>query len=266
MKVVCVDDEPLVLQLTLSLCRDLKQVDEAEGFAGTQEALDWFAENDADLALLDIDMPEIDGIELAKRIRSMHPATKILFVTGYSDYAVAAFQMHASGYLLKPLSKAKLAEEIDYLFSSSSSAPAPARVTVKTFGNFDVFVKGKLVSFPRAKSKEVLAYLIDRQGSSVTRAELSSILWEDSFYDRNMQKQLDVIIRSLRSALQSAGIEDILEIQSGAIRAVPENYDCDLNRFLAGDEAAVKEYLGEYMSAYSWASMTEAYLEEHRPV
>ena len=80
-----------------------------------------------------------------------------------------------------------------------------------------------------------------------------------------MQKQLDVIIRGLRSALQNAGIEEMLEIQSGAIRAVPETFDCDLYRFLEGDEATIKEYRGEYMSAYSWASMTEGYLEEHRP-
>ena len=264
MRVVCVDDEPLILHLTMSLCQELSQVDEVEGFAGSREALDWFAANSADLALLDVDMPEINGIELAKRIRSLHPDAKILFVTGYSDYAVAAFQMHASGYLLKPLSKEKLVEEVDYLFADSRTGSSP-KITVQTFGNFDVFVGGKLVSFPRAKSKEVLAYLVDRRGSSVTRAELSSILWEDSFYDRNMQKQLDVIIRGLRSALQNAGIEEMLEIQSGAIRAVPETFDCDLYRFLDGDENTVKEYRGEYMSAYSWASMTEAYLEEHRP-
>ena len=264
MRVVCVDDEPLILHLTMSLCQELSQVDEVEGFAGSQEALDWFAANSADLALLDVDMPEINGIELARRIQSLHPDTKILFVTGYSDYAVAAFQMHASGYLLKPLSKEKFVEEVDYLFAGSKTASAP-KISVQTFGNFDVFVSGKLVSFPRAKSKEVLAYLVDRRGSSVTRAELSSILWEDSFYDRNMQKQLDVIIRGLRSALQNAGIEEMLEIQSGVIRVVPETFDCDLYRFLNGDEATVKEYRGEYMSAYSWASMTEAYLEEHRP-
>ena len=57
MKAICVDDEPLVLQLTASLCRDLPQIDEVESFAGSREALEWLAEHQTDLALLDIDMP-----------------------------------------------------------------------------------------------------------------------------------------------------------------------------------------------------------------
>ena len=117
------------------------------------------------------------------------------------------------------------------------------------------------MSFARAKSKELLAYLVDRQGSSVTRAEAFSALWEDGFYDRSMQKQLDVILRSLRSTLEEAGVADVLEVQRGSVRVRPELISCDLYRFLAGDVDAVNAYRGEYMSSYAWAELTEAYIE-----
>lgn len=98
MRIICVDDEALVLQLTASLCRKLPQVDEVEAFDSAQAALDWIKENDADIALLDIDMPNMDGITLAARIKEEKPDTAVIFLTGYSQYALDAFSVHASGY------------------------------------------------------------------------------------------------------------------------------------------------------------------------
>ena len=113
MTAICVDDEPLVLQLTLSLFRDLPGFQEVEGFAGPLEALDWLENHTPDIALLDIDMPGMNGLELARRIRDMHPDTAVIFLTGYSEYALDAFQLHASGYLMKPINREKLASEVE---------------------------------------------------------------------------------------------------------------------------------------------------------
>ena len=131
---------------------------------------------------------------------------------------------------------------------------------VRTFGNFDVFVHGKTVEFRRSKAKELLAYLIDRKGGGVTRAEAFTILWDKGIYDRSMQKQLDVIIRSLRSTLEEYGIGDILEIRGGVLRVRTEHLNCDLYNFQNGDPVARAAYRGEYMSSYSWGNQTEAYM------
>ena len=144
---------------------------------------------------------------------------------------------------------------------SLHAARRPARVTAQTFGHFEILADGRTLDFRRSKAKELLAYLIDRQGSSVTRAEAFAVLWEDESYDRAMQKQMDVIIRSLKQGLKDRGIGEILEIQSGSMRVRKELVDCDLYRFLDGDMAAVNSYRGEYMSSYSWASLTEAYMD-----
>lgn len=260
MTAICVDDEPLVLQLTLSLFRDLPGFQEVEGFAGPLEALDWLENHTPDIALLDIDMPGMNGLELARRIRDMHPDTAIIFLTGYSEYALDAFQLHASGYLMKPINREKLASEVEYALSGRNRVKA-SNVFAKTFGNFDLLVDGRPLVFKRSKSKELLAYLVDRHGGNVSRPEAFAVLWEDTFYDRAMQKQMDVVIRSLRSTLEEAGVGEIFEIQSGWMRILPERMDSDLFRFLDGNREAIQEYRGEYMSAYSWASQTEAYLD-----
>ena len=260
MTAICVDDEPLVLQLTLSLFRDLPGFQEVEGFAGPLEALDWLENHTPDIALLDIDMPGMNGLELARRIRDMHPDTAVIFLTGYSEYALDAFQLHASGYLMKPINREKLASEVEYALSGRDRGKA-SNVFAKTFGNFDLLVDGRPLVFKRSKSKELLAYLVDRHGGNVSRPEAFAVLWEDTFYDRAMQKQMDVVIRSLRSTLEEAGVGEIFEIQSGWMRILPERMDSDLFRFLDGNREAIQEYRGEYMSAYSWASQTEAYLD-----
>ena len=260
MTAICVDDEPLVLQLTLSLFRDLPGFQEVEGFAGPLEALDWLENHTPDIALLDIDMPGMNGLELARRIRDMHPDTAVIFLTGYSEYALDAFQLHASGYLMKPINREKLASEVEYALSGRNRGKA-SNVFAKTFGNFDLLMDGRPLVFKRSKSKELLAYLVDRHGGNVSRPEAFAVLWEDTFYDRAMQKQMDVVIRSLRSTLEEAGVGEIFEIQSGWMRILPERMDSDLFRFLDGNREAIQEYRGEYMSAYSWASQTEAYLD-----
>ena len=116
------------------------------------------------------------------------------------------------------------------------------------------------VSFKLAKAKEILAYLVDKQGSGVTRSELFAAVWEDSLYDRRMQKQLDVYIRSLRETLQEYGIPEIMEMEKGVLRVKPETFICDAYLFYSGDSDTINAYRGEYMSSYSWASMTEAIL------
>ncbi len=265
MKIICIDDEPLILNMTVALCRELPAKPEVCGFSNAKDVLNWLENHTADVALLDINMPDMNGLALAARIREADPNASIIFLTGYSEYAVDAFRLHASGYLLKPVNKQRLAEEIDHAMQRRSAGRALtiecAKISARTFGEFDLYANGQVVSFPRSKAKELLAYLIDRQGGSITRAAAFAVLWEEGAYDRSMQKQLDVVIRSLRATLKNVGAEDILEMKQGALRICPERLDCDLFRFLAGDVDTINSYRGEYMNAYSWASTTEAFLD-----
>ena len=259
MKTICIDDEPLAVEYTLGQCGRLNKIDEATGFTDPFLALEWLGSHRADLAILDINMPRMDGITLAARIKEMHPHTAILFLTAYKQYAFDAYAVHPTGYLLKPVPLEKLAAEVDYV-CAEKHLPAPTHIRVKTFGNFDVYVDGRPVSFKLSKAKEILAYLVDRQGTGVTRSEVFSAIWEDRLYDRKQQKQFDVYIRSLRETLREYGIPEIMEIEKGTLRIRPDCFTCDAYLFYSGDSDAINGYRGEYMSAYSWASMTEAIL------
>ena len=264
MTIVCVDGEAPVLDETVSLCRALPQKPAAEGFLRAKDALDRLKTQAADIVILETRLPDMDGVALATKIRELQPDIAVIFLTGSADRAVEAFALHASGYLIKPASPERLAAEIAFAMNGRQPIKQAARAAVRTFGEFDVLLDGSPILFERARAKELLAFLIDRQGGFVTRANVFAVLWENRLYDRSMQKQLDVVIRSLRATLTRYGIGDIIEMRKGSLRAVPEKLDCDLYRFLGGDASAADAYRGEYMNAYSWASLTEAYMDRLR--
>ena len=264
LNVLCVDDEQQALQSALALCGAIPEISSVRGFSCAREALNHLARNACDLALLDIGLPDMDGITLARKIREIRPGTEIVFVTGSGRYAVDAWAIHARGYVIKPLTPERLREEVDCVLALTRPAKAqaapPAHIEVRTFGNFDVLVDGEPVHFQRAKAKELLALLVERQGQSVTREEAWRVLWEDKPYDRPAQKQLDVILRSLRATLEEHGVGELLVMQRGAVSINPRLISCDMYRFLLGDVSAISEYRGEYMVTYPWASLQEAYL------
>ena len=133
MRAICVDDERILAEELAAMCRELPQIHEAKSFVWASDALDWLENNPVDLALLDIDMPEMDGIQLAARIKNKCPETAIIFITGYSQYAVDAFAVRAVGYLMKPVNKSDLAADVAYALSGKQKRPA-GRVVVRTFG------------------------------------------------------------------------------------------------------------------------------------
>lgn len=259
MKAVCIDDEPLAVEYTLKQCEQLAEIKEAKGFTDADEALNWICSHPTDLVLLDINMPGTDGITIAAQIKQHKPHTAIIFLTAYRDYAFDAYAVHPAGYLLKPVSLEKLAAEVRHVCGKIPDSPQ-AHIQIKTFGFFDVYVDGKPVSFKLSKAKEILAFLVDKQGFGIRRAELFAAIWEDALYNRRMQKQLDVYIRSLRDTLHEYGISEILIMEKGILRVDPDSFSCDAYLFYAGDSRTINAYRGEYMSSYSWASVTESFL------
>ena len=121
LKVLCVDDEKLMLQHLVSLCEKTAEVAEAHGFDRAQKALSFVEDHSCDLALLDISLPDMSGITLARRIQELRPETDVVFVTGYPQYAVDSWTVHPKGYLLKPVTKKDLQEKLDYILSLRSS-------------------------------------------------------------------------------------------------------------------------------------------------
>ena len=135
-----------------------------------------------------------------------------------------------------------------------------AVLQVQTFGNFEVFYRDEPVLFTRAKSKELLAYLVDRRGAAVTTAEACSILWEDKEYNFSLQRQFQTVVSDLKKSLKKYNCACLIQRRRNSISVNITGLDCDVYRLLNGDETAGLWYRGEYMSNYSWAEVTAGYL------
>lgn len=200
-------------------------------------------------------MPGISGLELARVIKRVSPDTNVIFVTGYTEYAVEAYRGHASGYIMKPVTETRVKEEMEHL-RLPLKRETDKKLRVCKFQNFEVYSNDKTVEFSRNKSKEIFAYLVDRCGSTCTLAEIAAVLWEDGMYDRLRQKQLQVYISEMQKSLLAVGAADVIAKTRNGIKINADMLDCDMYRFLQGDTSAVNSYRGEYMNAYSWAEFT----------
>lgn len=262
MDFLVVDDEELALEDLGQMLKKARPECRLYCFTNPIEALAFAREHDVQVAFLDIEMAAMDGIAAAKRLKEIRPGIHIIFATSYDQYALDAFSVHATGYLLKPVAMEDICRELNFVYRDKKNYQ---RIQVKTFGGFDVFVDGKALSFKRSKSKEFLACLVDRQGNSVTLREAANILFEDGQYDISRGKYMQTIYAELRSSLKKVNAAHMLVKSHNSYAVDPETFDCDSYRFLKGDPVAVNSYRNDYMICYSWAEFSmgefDSYLE-----
>lgn len=254
MKIIAVDDEEMIVEYLRRLIGQVRPDAQFVGFTQAEDAFKYLSGSAADIALLDIEMGENNGIELAKKCKDLCPKLNVIFVTGYSDYSMEAFKVHASGYLLKPVRADDLRAELENL--RNPPLRPTKRVRIQTFGDFEVFVDRRPVKFPRTKCKECLAYLIDRKGARVTYPALSAVLWEDKPSGYTLQNNTQKIVSDMMKALKEVNAENIIIKSRLDIAIDTTQVDCDYYAALAGDTTQLNAFTGEYMSNYSWAEFT----------
>lgn len=253
MIILALDDEPGALKI---LCRAIESAQpdaQLYRFTQTEQALSFAEGSPVDVAFLDIRMPGITGLEVAKRMKKMHPALNVIFTTGFSEYAIDAIRLRSSGYLMKPVTKNDVALELAQLRNPVKNPDIDKRIHIHTFGAFEVFVDGMPLIFHRERAKEVLAYLVDRRGSTVTRKGLAAALFEDREYTRTTQAYLTQLVNHLRKTLSDATVGDLLICEYNAYAVNTGAFTCDAYDYLDGDPGAINLFHGEYMSQYSWA-------------
>ena len=178
MRIIAVDDEKLALDALLGSIRKAAPEAEIDGFKDAAEALNFLKDQPCEVAFLDVEMPEMNGVELAKRMKMIYPNINIIFSTGYDQYRGVAFGLHASGYLTKPILPEDVRWELEDLRRPVQMS-VTKRIRVQAFGNFEVFLDGLPVRFKYQRTKEMLAYLVDRAGAYCTNGELLGILFEN---------------------------------------------------------------------------------------
>lgn len=255
MRILAADSDWTHLAALTAILRRVCPGGEVHTFPHPQALRAWLDQNGPEGAVLFLpaDGP---GLALAKTLKQRDPCTNLIFTASDPDAFREAFPLHASGYLLAPLTDERVAAELSDLRYPPQEPREKLRV--QTFGNFAVFYRGQPVRFRRTRTKELFAYLIDRRGAGSTMGELVSILWEGRPDTASVRSQLRSLIADLRATLAELGQEPVIRKQRDLIAVDPERVDCDYYRYLAGEEAIFR---GEYMSNYSWAEMTLGGLE-----
>lgn len=259
MKVILVDDEPLSLNLFKIECGNMPGFDVVGFFDNPAEALEYARTNPVDFALLDIDMPEMSGIELARRLRMQRPGMVIIFVTAHPEYAADAIHAKADFVVFKPYERDDILDALER--ARLLSERQKKRVRFRTFGHFDMFMDGRLVNFKSSKAKELLALCVSRMGGEVTIHEMVETLWGSSG-DQGLGYR--TTIKALSDTLKDIGAEKILKRKRSVIYLDPDEYDCDLNDFRAGKTEAIATYHGEFMQQYAWAQCMAGELDAEK--
>ncbi|PZX65560.1 LytR/AlgR family response regulator transcription factor [Hydrotalea sandarakina] len=99
MKCIAIDDEPLALQIIAQYCAKIPFLQLEKTFTNPKEAITYLQENKIDLLFLDIQMPDINGLQLYKNLTNK---PLVIFTTAFKDFAVEGFNVDAIDYLLKP--------------------------------------------------------------------------------------------------------------------------------------------------------------------
>lgn len=153
------------------------------GFSLPEEALAYIKGHAVDAVFCDMEMPGMNGIAFARDVKAMCPEAHIVFAASYADYALDAFSLHATGYLLKPVDADEFCRELAFIYDHNPRSSA--RLQVQTFGSFFVAVDEEPLVFRRRNTYELLALLVDRRGQSVTSREASDLLWEGEPYGKS---------------------------------------------------------------------------------
>ena len=251
MVAIIIDDDVNACMTLRSMLSEISSISTIHSFSSCSVAMQWMQDYTPDLIFMESIVEGCSTISVADSIQKMHPGCKLLFCTAYPYFALDAFQIHAAGYLLKPVTPQALHAEINHLCGCSS----PYLLQAHCFGNFEVIAHNKPLMFKRSKTKELLALLIDRNGAGMTSKQICTYLWE-SDHPKHIN-YLYQLFDDLRNTLRLVNAEPVL-VKTGTNYAVdPQLIDCDYYSYL---KTGRPNFYGEYMTQYSWAEATCAFL------
>ena len=261
MRILLVDTDKTILKKTEEDIASLLPEAEILSHESSLTALAAARKKMIDIAFLETDLPEIDGLLLGQYLRDLNPQINLIYCTGSPDHGLDAFRLHASGYILKPAETDRMKEELDDL-RHPVGKNSHKRVFAQTFGNFEFFVDGKPVAFKYSRTKEIIALLINNRGAQTTNGEIIASLWEDDGDPEKKQSYLSNLRQDLQNTITKLKLNGIIVKQRGSLGIAADKIECDLYDWLEKREASRYHYLGDYMNQYSWPEVMHAELDE----
>lgn len=280
-----VDDEKPALDVLKLLLEKTGRIRVAGSFMRAWDALSQLRSLKPDVAFLDIEMPEMSGLELAEKMMDSGMDIAIVFVTAYDKYALKAFQVNAIDYILKPFSPDDIAKAVARLekIKPAGSPKTPAdRGRIYCFGRLSVYGSGdaEAVKWRTLKAEELFAFMLQNLNKEVPKWKITQILWPECESEK-LDVNLHTTVYKIKKTLLSTGIKFAFTFKNGAYKLeLPDAY-VDTAEFEAITKGkielsaasvekykkALSLYRANYLEGneYLWAqSKAEEYLEQYR--
>ncbi|WP_103105503.1 response regulator [Brevibacillus reuszeri] len=278
LRAIIVDDEELSVKRLKKILSDNDLIDIRETFQNPLDAYEYAKNNKIDLAFLDISMPEINGMKLSSLLRESYRELDIVFVTGFDEYAVQAFDMSALDYLMKPVSALRMSKTLDKLRARHRIEKATPSLAVQLFNGLKIYWKGQeeqSIKLRSPKTEELFAFLIFK--GTVSREEIIDTLWRELEHEKAL-KNLNSTLYYIRKAIGTSEVGECIQAGRNEIRIDKSVVSCDLYEF----EQVMKQirlqpyaradllerievlYTGPFLNgkAYEWASEKTRRLEQ----
>ncbi len=249
MRAILVDDEAIMLRSFMRNSADIPEINVIAQFQSAEEAIEFARENPFELALLDVRLPGMDGIELAVRLREIIPELLIVFISAYDEYLRNFNEIGGDYYILKPYKKETIrmmAEKMSLL-----AGRLEKNIYIQMFGRFNVMKDGVPLKIS-GKTKEILALIASRRGKEISNEEIYGTVWENREYSNERMKVYYNALSRLKHALAEAGISDLLLSTQRGQMLNTAICDCDYFAWQDGNMGNNDRFEGEFLSEYSW--------------
>lgn len=230
LRAMIVDDEEVSVRRLKRMLAESGRIITCHSFLNPVEAYSFVENNPIDVAFLDISMPEIDGMSLSRLIKNKDASIRIVFVTGYDEYAVQAFEVSALDYLLKPVTAKRLAQTLDKLDNAITVPTAKPQLKIQMFNGMHVHLdqRQEPIKFRSPKTEELFAFLVCKREAS--REEIIDTLWAGHEPEKAW-KNLNSTLYYIRKALNETTAGQYIQSTREGISLIESSVDCDLYDF-----------------------------------
>ncbi|MFD0589386.1 response regulator [Paenibacillus sp. GCM10027627] len=232
MKVIIVDDEYYALRNLKNKLEKIADVEVVAMYEDPATALEEINSIQPDLAFLDIEMPEIDGINLLGMMFKKRPEMDFVFTSAHHAYVSETLETKALDFLVKPVKYEQLYVTLEKIKKIRGKTGTGHNMEVRCFGDFAVFIDGKLidVNWRTKKTEELLAYLLGMNGKYVSRERIIHDLWPDLEMDKGYAN-LYTTQYNLKKGFDAFGIHHMVKSRLGNIWLNIEDMKVDLVEF-----------------------------------
>lgn len=242
MRVVLIDDEQPNLELLKLMMEKRNDIEVTAAYTNSVEAWAAIAQDPPDIVFSDIEMPQMNGIELAQKVKMLPQEVSVVFVTAYVEYAVDAFNIGAIHYLLKPVTDEGIDNCIQRVLRGRPELrKKDNRWHVRCFGQLEVYGEhaGEAVRWPTTKAAELFAILVLNEGRSMDKWDLCEKVWPN-LNSKRMEHNLYSTVNRIRQALREVGADNVILRDSQGYRVELSQFTCDYLEF----KSLLPQYFG----------------------